>query len=77
MRRNLQPRGYKIVYKIYTFLFLALAAFTVGFFLFSIFGSAHNLEWSDYWDIAKFVLLGMAILVLIGVVAKASHRQAR
>jgi hypothetical protein len=77
MKRNFHARAYKVVYRIYSFLFLALGVYTLGFFLFSIFDTTSSLVWSDYWDIAKIVLLSMAILLLISVIVRAAYNHPR
>ena len=77
MKRNFHTRTYKVVYRAYSFLFLALAIFTLGFFLFSIFDSSGRLEWSDYWDIAKFVLISLAILFIISIITRGSYNHSR
>lgn len=77
MKRSFQPRTYKIVYRIYSILFLTLGIYTLGFFLFTIFDHAGHLQWSDYWDVAKFILLSMAILLVASIIAKATKNQSR
>jgi hypothetical protein len=74
MKRSFQVRKYKVIYRIYTFLFLSLAIYTAGFFLFIIFDSAGRVDWSDYWDIAKFILLAMLLLLLVSIIIKAQNK---
>jgi hypothetical protein len=49
------------LYRIYGYVFRALAIYTIGFIIFVMFDTNDNSFWSSYWDVIKIVMIALLI----------------
>jgi hypothetical protein len=65
MKDFLHTRAFKTLYKIYGYIFWAVAIYTIGFIIFVMFDTNENAFWLSYWDVMKVVLIVMVVPLLI------------
>ena len=68
MKDYLHSRAFKTLYRIYGYVFRALAIYTIGFIIFVMFDTNENSFWSSYWDVIKIVLVVLIIppVIMLG-----------
>ena len=76
MNRTFLLRAYRIVHWLYSFLFFALSFYTVGYIIFVMFDDNEIHFWANYWNIAKYGLLSIILLQMIGTACRAAFRKA-
>jgi hypothetical protein len=76
MNRTFLARVYRIAHRLYSFLFFALSIYTIGYIIFVMFDHNETHFWASYWSIAKYGLLLMILLQMIGTACRAAFRNA-
>jgi hypothetical protein len=65
MKDFLHSKAFKTLYKIYSYVFWAVAIYTIGFIIFVMFDTNDNSFWLSYWDVMKIVLIVLILPLLI------------
>ena len=74
MNRTFLVRAYKIANRLHSFLFFALSFYTICYIIFVMFDHNETHFWASYWNIAKYGLLSLVLLQMVGTVCRAAFR---
>jgi hypothetical protein len=76
MNKTFLARTYRIAHRLYSFLFFALGLYTIGFIIFVMIDHNEAGFWSNYWNVAKYALLCLILLQMIGTACRVAFRNA-